>query len=221
MIRSAVRRIRVGRVGRWGLWALAVLAVPVAIALAFVAIDVIRAPGQVANDDRRFQTAPARLAGLWDASFLPGDRGERLLGLEDDLLYRELAGLYLKVEPGTVDFQGFPELESLRARVQFELTRLSREDQDHPKRQSRLLTLYGVMTLDGRPLDSREREAMFQKAVSAFRNAIDLDPTNVDAKTNLEAALSTFGPIALPGEQPTGGANQGNTSGQGSTGTGY
>jgi hypothetical protein len=221
VIRSTVQRLRLGRAGRWAVWVFAALAVPVGIALALVAVDVLRAPDQVANDDRRFQTAPARLAGLWDASFLPGDQGERLLGLDDDLLYRELAGLYLKVEPGTVDFQGFPELESLRAKVQFELTRLSREDQDHPKRQSRVLTMYGVMTLDGRPLDSREREAMFQKAVSAFRNAIDLDPTNVDAKTNLEAALSTFGPIALPGEQPTGGANQGNTSGQGSTGTGY
>jgi len=221
MRRRAWETIRSGRTGKWALRAAAVLAVPVAIALALVAVDVLRAPGQVTDDDRRFQTTPRRPAGLWNVGFLPGDRSERLLGLSDDVTYRELAGQYLKVEPGIVDFQGFPQLELLRAKVQFELTRLSRQDRGDPKRQSRILTLYGVMTLDGRPLDERERESMIQKAVSAFRNAIELDPTNVDAKANLEAALSIFGPVSAPGEQPTGGANQGNTSGQGTTGTGY
>jgi hypothetical protein len=214
------RRIRSGRVGRWALWAAVALAVPAAIVLGLVAVDVLRTPDQIASDDRRFQTAPMRQAGLWDVGFVPRNGSEKLLGLEDDVLFRELSGLYLKVEPGRIDYQGFPERESLRAKVQFELTRLSREKSD-PIRQSRVLTLYGVMNLDSRPLDNREREAMVQKSVSAFRNAIDLDPSNVDAKTNLEAALSMFGPIAFPGEQPTGGANQGNTSGQGSTGTGY
>jgi hypothetical protein len=220
VIRRAWGRVRLGRAGRWALWALAALVVPIAIALAVVALDVFRTPGQVSSDDRRFHTAPMRQAGLWNVGFLPRSGSEKLLGLEDDVFFRELSGMYLKIEPGRVDYQGFPERESLRAKVQYELTRLSREEAD-PVRQSRLLTLYGVMNLDSRPLDDREREAMIQKSVSAFRNAIDLDPSNVDAKTNLEAALSIFGPVALPGEQPTGGANQGNTSGQGSTGTGY
>jgi hypothetical protein len=220
VIRRAWGGVRLGRVGLWTPWALAALAVPLAIALAVVALDVLRAPVQLSSDDRRFQTAPMRQAGLWNVGFLPRDGSERLLGLEDDVFFRELSGLYLRIEPGKIDYQGFPERESLRAKVQYELTRLSREEAD-PVRQSRLLTLYGVMNLDSRPLDEREREAMIQKSVSAFRNAIDLDSSNVDAKTNLEAALSIFGPVALPGEQPTGGANQGNTSGQGSTGTGY
>jgi hypothetical protein len=211
---------KTGRAGRLTLYALAAAAVPVALVLLVLGIDVLRAPGELRDDDHRFQTTPRRLAGLWDVGYAPGDATARLLGLGDDVELRELSGLYLKIEPGKIDYQGFPERESLRAKVQFELTRLSREPGD-PVRRSRLLTLYGVMNLDGRPLDHREREAMIQKSVSAFRNAIDLDPTNGDAKTNLEAALSIFGPIALPGEQPTGGANQGNTSGQGSTGTGY
>ena len=219
MIRRAWGRTE--RAGRWALWGLAALAVPVAIALAVVAADVLRTPTELKSDDTRFQTAPMRQGGLWRLGFLPGDGSEKLLGIEDDVAYRKLVGLYLKVEPGKVDYQGFPLLESLRAKAQFELTRRSREDREDPVRQSRLLTLYGVITLDGRPLDQREREDMVQKAVSAFRNAIDLDPSNVDAKTNLEAALSIFGPVVLPGEQPTGGAAQGNTSGQGSTGSGY
>jgi hypothetical protein len=202
------------------LWTLAALAVPVGLVLAVLALDVLRAPAELKTHDARFQTAPLRQAGLWDVGFLPRDGSETVLGLDDDVFYRELAGLYLKVEPGRIDYQGFPELETLRAKAQYELTRMSREERD-PVRQSRLLTLYGVMTLDDRPLDKLERETMIRKAISAFRNAIELDPTNVDAKTNLEAALSIFPPIGLAGANPTGGANQGNTSGQGSTGTGY
>jgi hypothetical protein len=211
---------RLGRARSIGLWTLAALAVPLAIVFALVAVDIFRTPAELARDDRRFQTSPARLGGLWDVGFLPRDGSERLLGLEDDVFYRELAGLYLKVEPGKVDYQGFPELESMRAKAQYELTRLSREERD-PVRQSRVLTLYGVMTLDSRTLGESERSDILRKAASAFRNAIDLDPSNVDAKTNLEAVLSVFGPINLVGPDPEGGASQGNTSGQGSTGSGY
>jgi len=204
----------------WVAWIAAVLAVPTAIALVVGAVDLLRTPGEVTADDARFQTAPMRQRGLWDVGFLPRDLSEQLLGLDDDVTYRRLVGLYLKVEPGKVEYQGFPELESLRAKAQFELTRMSREDPDL-ERRSRFLTLYGVMTLDGRPLGDFERRDMLQKAVSAFRNAIELDPDNADAKTNLEAVLSVFGPVAVGGSAPVGGANQGNTSGQGASGSGY
>jgi hypothetical protein len=213
----------VPRLGKWGralLWALAVLAIPLAIALAVVAVDVLRAPGQLTSDDTRFQTAPMRQAGLWNVGFLPNDFTERMLGLEDDVTYREAVGLYLRAEPGRTDWQGFPELEQLRAKAQFELTRLSREDPNLTRR-SKLLTLYGVLTLDARPLGDEEREAMLRNAVSAFRSALDLDRANEDAKTNLETVLRVFGPVALPSNSPTGGSNQGQTSGQGTGGTGY
>jgi hypothetical protein len=211
---------RTGRAGPIALWVLAALAMPLAILFTVVAVDVFRTPSELANDDRRFQTSPARVGSLWEVGFLPRDGSERLLGLEDDVFYRELAGLYLKVEPGRVDYQGFPELETMRAKAQYELTRLSREERD-PVRQSRLLTLYGVMTLDTRTLGESERSDILRKAASAFRNAIDLDPSNVDAKTNLEAVLSVFGPVNLVGPDPEGGASSGNTSGQGTTGSGY
>jgi hypothetical protein len=199
---------------------LAVLAIPAALALVALAVDVFRAQRELTNDDARFRVVPMRQVGLWDVSFLPGDAGEALLRLGDDVEYRKLAGLYLKVEPGRVDYQGFPTREAMRAKVQFELTRLSRE-QGNPTRRSRILTLYSVMTLDGRPVDKREREDMIRRAISAFRAAIELDPSNTDAKTNLEAALSIFPPITLYGNNPSGGANQGPVSGQGTSGTGY
>jgi hypothetical protein len=182
-----------GRAAPWT-WAAAGLAGLCAIALAVVAVDVLRTPGQLADDDSRFQTDPKREPGLWDVSFLPNDASEKLLGLEDDVSYRELAAVYVDVEPGKVDYQGSSELEALRERAEADLARKSRDEPD-PARRSRLLTLYGVMTLDSRPSDDGEREAVVREAASAFQAAIDLDPSNVDAMTNLEAVLDRHGEL--------------------------
>jgi hypothetical protein len=208
------------KAGTWILWALAVVAVPVALALAVTGIDILRTQSELTADDTRFRAAPMRQAGLWDVGRLPDDANERLLGLEDDVEYRKLMGLYLKVEPGIVDYQGFPELESQRAKAQFELTRRSRQEPD-PLRRSRLLTLYGVMTLDFRTISDQERQKILEQAVSAFRGAITLDETNADAKTNLEAVLSVHGPVAVPANAPSQTRDDGNVSGAGSPGSGY
>jgi hypothetical protein len=209
--------------GKWGMkvaWVLAVPATLLAILLLVVAVDVLRTPSQLTSDDTRFQTSPLRQKGLWDVGFLPNGLTADVLGIDDDIEYRKTVGLYARAEPGTIDYSGFPELESLRAKAQFEITRLSREDPEL-NRRSQLLTLYGVMTLDARPLGNEERERMLQGAVSAFRAALDLDRNNEDAKTNLETVLRVFGPVALVSNAPTGGSNQGQTSGQGSGGSGY
>jgi hypothetical protein len=173
---------------RAAVWALAVLVAVVAVAVAAVAIDVLRTPGELARDDGRFQTDPVEHAGLWDVGFVPRDASERLLGLGDDVSYRRLAGLYLEVEPGKVDVEAAPELESTRSELQDELTS-STEDEVDPLRRSRLLTMYGVMALQGEAPDEDAR----REALAAFRTAIDLDPTNADAMTNLEALLNRFG----------------------------
>jgi hypothetical protein len=209
------------RWGRWAAWLVAVLAVPAAVALAVVAVDVLRAHGELRADDARFESAPMRQRGLWKVGLLPGLASERLLGIEDDVFHRQILGLYLKVEPGKVDYEGFPKLESLRAKAQYEVTRLSREEPDL-KRRSRLLTMYGVITLDVQVPTEVDRQDNIQRAVSAFRNAIELDPDNDDAKTNLEGVLSREGPVILtPSNAPTRDRAGGQKSGQGARGSGY
>ena len=216
-----MRRLLRGPVGTWALRVAAVLAIPIALALLVLAVDVVRAPAQLEDDDRRFATMPNRQAGLWgEAGFLPGSTTRRLLALEDDVELRRLFALYLRIEPGRVEFQGFPEREAMRAKAQFELTRKSRAEPD-PKRRSRLLTLNGVMTLDRRPINDEEEQNILRSAVEDFRAAIQLDPSNEEAKTNLETLLRLFGPVTLVGQAPSGGRNEGNVSGQGSTGSGY
>jgi hypothetical protein len=207
--------------GWWLAWVAAAVAVPLAAALAVVATDLLRTPRELGRDDARFESAPMRQRGLWKVGLLPGLASERLLGIEDDVFHRQILGLYLKVEPGKVDYEGFPKLESLRAKAQYQVTRLSREEPD-PKRRSRLLTMYGVITLDIQVPTEVDRKDNIQRAVSAFRNAIELDPDNADAKTNLEAVLSREGPVVLnPSNAPTRDRAGGQKSGQGATGSGY
>ena len=208
------------RGARWALWIMAAVAIPLAVVLAMIAVDVLQMPGRVARDDRRFQAAPMRQLGLWDPSALPTAGSARLAGIEDDVGYRRLVALYLRVEPGRVEFQGFPKLEKLRAKAQFQLTEASASELD-PERRSRLLTLFGVMTLDKRSLTEADHEIILSTAVESFRAAIELDPDNDDAKTNLEKVLSVFGPVTIIGQAPSGGRNQGKVSGQGSAGGGY
>lgn len=210
-----------GKWGRWAAWVVAVLAVPMALALVVIATDLLRTPGQIRADDARFESAPMRQRGLWKVGFLPGLMSERLLGLEDDVFHRQILGLYLKVKPGVVDYEGFPELESLRAKAQYEVTRLSQEEPD-PKRRSRMLTMYGVIVLDTKVPDEVSRKDRVRRAVVAFRSAIELDPSNADAKTNLEAVLSREGGVVInPSNAPTRDRAGGKLSGQGSTGSGY
>jgi len=161
-----------------------------------------------------------RQGGLWNVGSLPENLNERLLELDDDLDYRRTLAMYLKVEPGKVDYEGFPELEALRAKVQFELTRLGQEDAD-PRRRSRLLNLQGVITLDTVLFDEGSRRDQLRRAVNAFRSAIELDPENDEAKTNLEAVLGREGPVRLPSDAPTRARAGGKVSGQGGRGGGY
>ena len=178
-----------GRTGSFVLWVLAAFAVPVAILLVVLAVDVLRAPGELASDDRSFQTDPQRQEGLWEVGFMPDDASVELLGLEDDIAFRRLVALYAAVEPGEVDVEGVPELETLRAEAQSEVARASRREQDAARR-ARLLTMRGVLSLDVGGLDPDERRRLLEEAAKTFRRAVALDPSNVDAMTNLEAALS-------------------------------
>ena len=196
------------------------LIVPLGVLLILVGVDLLRSPAQLTSEDTRFQTTPGRHSGSWDVGALPADLNELLLGLDDDVEYREVSALYLRAEPGKVLYDGFPKLEKLRAKAQFEVARLSAVDTE-AVRKSRLLTLDGVMTLDFRTSSSLEREAILREAASAFRGAIALDPENTDAKTNLELVLSVFGPINFPPNAPSHGVDQGQMSGQGRTGSGY
>jgi hypothetical protein len=205
---------------RRALQVLAVLCVPVAIALALLAVDVLLVPGDVGAEDARFEGAPLRQRDAWeDVGFLPEDASARLLDIEDDLEYRKTILLYARTDPRRVQITT-PEQEALRGQVVVELTLRSRNEPD-PERRSQLLNLHGALTMGRYSSDPRERDANLISAIDSFRTAIRLDPDNDDAKINLEFALRAAAPGQLSGQNPERGAARGERAGAGRAGGGY
>jgi len=201
----------------------AIVAVPIAVAIALFAVDVLRTPGWTSSDDTHFESAPLRgSAGLWNESGVIGTRARlRVLGLSDDLGFRRTIGRFERLQPGKADQVIDPAQENRWAKLQFDLTTGSRENPD-VHRRSELQNLMGVVLLARFLYASPdERSMMLSNAIGAFRTAAELDPGNDDAKLNLELALRAYGPILFPSNAPDTGGAQGQKSGQGRAGSGY
>ena len=59
------------------------------------------------------------------------------------------------------------------------------------------------------------------RGIGAFQDAIEADPSNLDAKRNLEILLRRPEAATLPPNDPSQGGAQGRVSGQGRSGSGY
>jgi len=205
---------------RWPLVALAVLAVPVAIALAIAAVDVLRVGDAVARDDVRFQARPTLPSGLWEETeLLPEGIARRAVGLDDDLRYRRAVWLFARVQPGKV-YINTPDLDALRASAETKLIDASRAETEGGRR-AQLLNMVGLIALDRYAGDPADRINIVRSAIGAFQAAIKADPGNADAKFNLELVLRNFAAEQAPGSQPDRGPNRGRLSGLGRSGSGY
>lgn len=201
----------------------AIVAVPVSVALALFAVDVLRTPGWMSSDDAHFSSAPLRGSeGLWNESGVLGTRARlRALGIDDDLDYRRTVARFKRLQPGTADQVIDPAQENRWAKLQFDLTAGSRENPS-ARRRSELQNLMGVVLLARFLYASPdERNNMLTNAIGAFRTAVELDPANDDAKLNLELALRAYGPVLFPSNAPDTGGAHGQKSGQGRAGSGY
>jgi hypothetical protein len=202
--------------------AVSVVAVPIALVLVVLAIDVLRTPGWISEDDSRFASAPLRGSGLWNEPGLLATRARlTAVGAEDDLAYRRVVALFKRLRPGEEEQGLNAEKESRWAKLQFDLTNESR-DHPEPKRRSELQNLLGV-TLLARYLYASpdQRSMLLSNAVGAFRTAVELDPANDDAKLNLELSMRAYSPILFPSNAPDAGGARGQESGQGRSGSGY
>jgi hypothetical protein len=200
----------------------AVVAVPLALVLVILAIDVLRTPGWISEDDSRFASSPVRGSGLWNEPGLLATRARlETLGVGDDLAYRRTVALFKKLRPGEEDQGLNVEKEARWAKLQFDLTNESRDNPD-PKRRSELQNLLGV-TLLARYLYASpdQRSMLLSNAVGAFRTAAELDPQNDDAKLNLELSMRAYSPVLFPSNAPDAGGAHGQESGQGRSGSGY
>jgi hypothetical protein len=202
--------------------AASIVAIPVAVVLVVLAIDVLRTPTWISEDDSRFASAPVRGSGLWNEPGLLATRARlTVLGVEDDFAYRRIVSTFARLQPGQSDEGINPEQEARWAKLQFDLTNQSRESPD-PELRSELQNLMGV-TLLARYLYASpdQRNMLLSNAVGAFRTAVELDRDNDDAKLNLELSMRAYSPILFPSNAPDAGGARGQESGQGRSGSGY
>jgi len=199
----------------------ALVALVAAAVLVVFALDVLRWNRQLSEQDLGFLAVPESATFHQPSALLPFGVAKKALAGEDDLVFRRQLQRFVRVRPGVVPVDAV-QFEQLRGETQVELARLSRVDSD-PGRRSRAANMIGVLALDPEraPTDFEEYSRLVQGAIDAFRYAVELDPSNVQAKRNLELALRIPGTATLPPNAPSGSGDVGRTAGLGTTGTGY
>lgn len=201
--------------------AAALLALVAAAALGAFALDILRWDRALAAQDVRFLAAPGQSGYTEPPSLAPLGATGAALGAADDLAFRRYLQGYARVRPRPTFFDA-QLVQALRAETQQGLAALSRTDPD-PVRRSRAANMLGVLALDERlaPRDPEALADLIRGAIGSFRNAVEIDPANTDAKLNLEQALRIAKAASLGGDAPSGGRNTGERAGLGQAGSGY
>ncbi|MEX2645378.1 MAG: hypothetical protein WD249_03855 [Gaiellaceae bacterium] len=197
--------------------------VALAAVLLLLAAAVGRWRAALTADDVRWRAVPEE-PGLWQpAARLPGDPARLLLGVGDDVRFREaIRALRLgRLERG---FSSDPALALPRAEAQARLVRVFEQDPS-PARSSRALGLIGVIGFANSLFETRGQLALVREAVAAFEAAIAIDPDNDEAKANLEQALQrrqTLAALAGAGAaEPSPGGAGARGAGTANSGSGY
>jgi hypothetical protein len=205
----------------WRWLAAAVAAAAAAVVLMLLAVDVGRWNTAFAHDDVRFQLQPTR-SDLWHPDeLIPFHAAKRLLGVQDDLFYRETLRHFYLAQPRENSF-AHTNIDEIRSEATVALAEYIREGKSQARR-SQAANLLGILGLALAATDDPGQRLRFLLFASReFRGALTLDQSNEDAKFNLELALR------LLKQQPTstgGGAAHGPGRGGGAAlakpGSGY
>ena len=198
----------------------ALLAVPATLA-ALLSIDVGTWHDSLRAGDTRYRSAPA--AARWDAStVLPFGTGKALLALGDDVAARRAIRLF-RVNYG-VHGRLDTALQTQGARAVAELALADVTRSRDSRRAAQASDLLGVLAFGDFAGGGGRDAGQAERSVSAFANAVRLDPSDEAAKFNLELALRLFQargvrPGASPGAGGHGTGRRG--AGTGIPGTGY
>lgn len=192
------------------------------VASLLLAADVAALRDSLAEDDVRYRTAPEQ--DLWEPDELvPRGVARSLLGVRDDLLFRRaLRAVRLSHPevPGLSD----PTYVVHRNDATAWLVDLVQHDESL-ERRSAAANLLGVLSFADAIADYQNRAKLLAAAGGRFRQAVSLDPTNEDAKVNLELTLSRAREFELSeaggGTDPSPGGRGARGAGAGDPGTGY
>ena len=164
-----------------------------ATVLVLFALDVRAWQGTFTQSDVRFRAERSHI-GLWRSpAVLPGDPARSLLGIDDALLYRRALQLFWFSTAGA-STGGQADLAATRVAGETDLQRLMTSAATRQER-SNAANLLGVMTVEA-PENSATQKEEIGTAVRYFAQAVRDDPTNYDAKLNLELLLR----VAHPGK---------------------
>ena len=191
--------------------------------LVMLAIDVVRSHQALASGDETYTSSP-KDGGLWK----PGALGastltHKALGVDDDLKFREaVRALRLSQKDEPTDSN--PDAILRRAKAQRLLQQVSNDDPD-PRRRSRALSLLSVLMLSTPAADREERATTQRVALVNLQKAIETDPTNDEAKYNLEVVLRRRAGVQTvqggPTPNPSSGQGQSRGAATGPPGKGY
>lgn len=172
----------------WRWLAGTVVALAAGVVALLLALDVGRWESTLRTDDVRFLAAPTR-TDLWQPKeTVPFHAARRLLGIGDDLFYRKTLRSFWLARPEVNPFMQ-TNSDQLRSQALVSLAEFIRDSRDAARR-GQAANLLGVMGLGLATTDNQKQRLRFlQYASRAFRGALTADPTNEDAKFNLELTL--------------------------------
>jgi hypothetical protein len=163
-----------------------VVLVAAAAILALLAADVLSWRDAMQRGDRAFAGSPANATWAAD-TVLPSDTARWLLDLDVPLRFRDAEQRYAVLSAEGRGYDNGVTASRSRGELEAVLAELGRSD-DHVI-ASQAENLLGILAYS----DSRQTgpiaAAPVDQSVAAFQAAVRLDPTNADAKVNLELLL--------------------------------
>jgi hypothetical protein len=200
----------------------ALVAVAGAVLLAVLALDALRWRGQLEDADLRYAAREGN-AGMWEPDTrFPVSLTRDVLGVDDDIAYRRAVQAFRVVNVARAP----RDLADVgrRGQVELQLGRLTGSGLDAESR-SLAANLRGVLAFEEARNDSGGQTVVFlRRALSEFRRAITLDPTNEPAKYNLELTLRLM-QLSSQDSQSGGGGERADTpasgAGAATSGSGY
>jgi hypothetical protein len=194
----------------------------VAVLLLLLAADFRSVESSLRSSDLAYREQPRR-PDLWrPGQILPFAPARRLAGVADDVVFRRGVRL-LRLSNATPEQYLDPALDGERGRAQIALTRVAVADED-VRRRAAAENYLGVIAFGSAIRDQTTRETFLVNATAAFQSAIRHDPSNSDAKYNLELALIWLQAVDFDNSTSSGGRRRGGFgtgAGAGSTGSGY
>lgn len=203
----------------------ALVCLVLALGLALLARDVSASRAAIPKGDVDYRIAPEE-TGLWrTGTVIPFHLATSLLGTDDDVeLRRAVRAMRLaRLDDPTVSLSD-PRIALLRNDAQARLETIVTNGKD-PKQRSRAAGLLGVLGLARLVSETQDRVALLGATVSNLQLAIALDPSNDEAKYNLELALQRSRGLQLTegagGQNPSPGGSGSTGAGAGDPGSGY